>query len=374
MKTKTNTHKLSKLTLFALLFCLSVTTPVFALKFSFTYDSKYSQYFTPEVKAQIEEAGKFLSSYIGDSHTVDINISVNQQISAHAIGAPNAWLINSSTASISNKGSIAYSVNSLRDVGQSSIVQLTIHELMHTLGVTYSGSMAFKSQVVNGYYFKGAKTKTMNGGNNAALSSDQSHFQGGMSDPKGVVPRISDGGGNLISALDLAVLADLGYKIPTLDNVTGPKFIDVTLNDMYAMNYGVFVLMGMGGNDVLYGGNGKTVLAGLGGNDVLVSGNGETEMYGDQAGGNDMGIDGMDIFYIKSNSANHSIKDLDVKDMIYISPSLGITKAQIDAAGFKDGSWYGEYELQIGNWKLTIRMKEGGTPTSANILVKDWTR
>ena len=390
--------KFNLIPLAAILSFVFLANQAFALKFNFNYDSQYSQYWTTEVKAQIEEAGNFLASYIADGHTVDITISVNPQISAHAIGGPNEWVTNTSSKSISKKGSIAYSISSLQNVAQSSIVQLTIHELMHCLGFTHSGAQAFVANT-NGYHFTGPKTKAMNGGANADLSLDRSHFTQGAMDPMSVSPRMSDGGGNLISALDLAVLADMGYNIPAVKNANAPKYLDVTLNAMYGMTMNFppqwggtkTLITGMGGNDVLYAGSGKTILAGLGGNDVLVSGSGETEMTGDNnAPMNVMGNDGTDIFYIKSNSATHQIKDLDPNDKIYISPSIGVTKPQIDAAMQDPAKFYeeqspncppgytcptGAYVLDLGSFKLSIKTKNGSKPTNANnVEVKDWSK
>lgn len=367
------TKKLRLVLAFA--FLLMMTEQASAIRFQFVYDSNYSNYWTGEVKAQIEEAGRFLSSYIKDGHGIEITISVDPNISAFAVGAPNEWLLNTDTKSIATKGSIAYSSSSLTNVSQSSIVHLTIHELMHTLGVTNSGSKSFVKHIKNGYEFHGRHAMMMNGGKVVPLSSDQSHVQRGYRDPLHVSPRISDGGGNLISALDLAILADMGYSVPSISNASAPKFVEVTLNKMYAMNFGVWVLVAMGGNDVLYGDdNDKLVLAGLGGDDVLVSGKASSEMWGDQAGGNSMGQDGSDIFYINNKSAKHSIKDFDATDKIYLSPKLGISQAEVNAAGLKAGYWQGEYSLTIGSFTLDIKSKDGQKPNIASIQIKEWTK
>ncbi|TAD85833.1 MAG: LamG domain-containing protein [Bacteroidetes bacterium] len=330
----------------------------FALRFNFVYDPepKYAQYWTKDLKDQVTEAGSFLAAYIADAHTVEIFVTIDDTTTAFATGAPNYSVsdyavTNTTTKFIARKGKISLSLNSAKTASESSNVSLVIHELMHCLGVT-NNINGFKQFIV-GRTFTGPKTKAMNSNSDAPLASDLSHFAFNRANaPLGVGPRINEGGGNLFSCIDLAVLSDIGYDVPLVKNANAPFHVNLTLNSLYA-----------GRMKPEFGG--FLTLDGLGGNDVLIAGDKKMRMTGSA---------GNDTYYISAGTG-HEVMGLEANDKIIIASSLGITQAQINNPELKfretgmrfTGSNTAEYRLSIGTFSMSVW--NSSMPSKTNITV-----
>ena len=363
-------------------------------KIHFDYSkAEHPELFTEAVKTEIEAAGQLLASFIGDSHEVTMIVVSDEKMgNAFASAAPSEWEPGDKEKPLVTKGGIRFNAVSLRKSNQdeSSNIALTVHELFHALGFT-SGTKAFSANVKAGK-FAGPMAMKMNGGNPAPLNG--SHFPSNFKDPVGVEPRMNDGGGgSYFSAVELGVLADIGYDIPVLHNAEGPMFLNYTLDARYADKQpdGSYLLDGTGGNDVIYAGKGNFKIRGAGGDDILVSGDGDTELSGDDPAGMPAeyrsGKDGKDTFVIRDKNHTYTVKDLGADDTILLSPSIGVTKEGLEEA-MKDPKKFagmpfpggqagmtvrGVWLLDMGDFKLGLGTKDGKKPTSLdNIEIKDW--
>jgi len=339
-------------------FLLLSVQSAFALRFSFVYDPapKYAQYWTKDLKDQVTEAGNFLASYIADAHTVEIYVTIDESTTAFATGSPNYSVTdyavtNTATKFIARKGKVNFSVNSAKTASESSNVALVIHELMHCLGVT-NNINGFKQFIV-GNTFTGPKTKAMNSNGVAPLASDLSHFAFSKANaPLGVGPRINEGGGNLFSCIDLAVLSDIGYDVPLVKTANAPFHVNLTLNSLYA-----------GRMKPEFGG--FLTLDGLAGNDVLIAGDKKMRMTGGA---------GNDTYYITAGTG-HDVIGFEANDKIIIASSLGITQAQINNPELKfretgmkfTGTNTAEYKLSIGTFSMSVW--NSTMPSKTNITV-----
>ncbi|MBI4750041.1 MAG: hypothetical protein HY774_16270 [Acidobacteria bacterium] len=363
--------------------------------FKITLDySKADASFTPAVRTQLEEAARFLAGFIADDREVRVVVVADPGVTALASAAPSEWEENSDTRSVSIAGGIAFNPKSINDVNdkQSSIVALTVHELLHVLGFTESAKVYAKYS--KGGQFTGPVTVKMNNGQ--PVAGQGGHFAQGVKDAHGLAPRMADGGGDLLSVLDLAVLSDLGYSIPALKGAPAPPVLGFTLHpgQNMVMHYPdgtpAFLLQGYGGNDTLIAGdvslkNGKKatfLMAGAGGDDVFVSGPGDDEMRGDNSRAATYGTDGKDTFVITPDSGNDSIMDLDDNDVILLSPAFGLSDLakyleddqNIGAKSVPGTQFYyqGTYLLKLGKVELSISTRNQQKPTVGNFKIGEW--
>lgn len=359
----------------------------FNIKFDYS-KAEDPSLFTNQVKEEIEASARLLESFIGNSHeVVMIVVSDENMKGAYASAAPSEWQQGTEDNPIEKplvtKGGIRFNASSLRksDGDESSNVALTAHELLHALGFVRSGK-AFAAHVKDGK-FHGPVAMKMNGGKPIPLSSD-GHFPQGFKDPVGVEPRLNvGGGGSYFSAVEFGVLADIGYDVPIVQNADDPMFLNYKLDSRYAdkQSDGSYLLDGTGGNDVIYAGKGKGKIRGAGGDDILVSGDGETQMYGDDPAGMPedyrSGKDGKDTFVVRDKKNTYQIHDLGADDALLISPSVGVTKEEMEEA-MKDPAKFtmnrtGGYLLEVGEFKIIIGTKDGKKPASLdNVEIKDW--
>lgn len=366
--------------------------------FRITFDyGKADKSFTPAVRAQLEEAAAFLAGFIADDREVIVTVVADPNVKAFASAGPSEWEENTETRSVSLAGGIAFNPRSVNDVNEkeSNLVALTIHELLHVLGFTDS-ARAYAKHNKNGQ-FTGPMTVKVNKGN--PVDAQGGHFSRSVVDANGMTPRMADGGGDLLSILDLAVLADLGYVIPALKGATGPVALGFKLGKSQSMTMHypdgspAFLIQGYGGNDTLIAGdvplkNGKKatfLFAGSGGDDILVGGPGDDEMRGDNSQVASYGKDGKDTFVIGPDGGNDSILDLeDGKDVILLSPEFGMSESEL-AEHLKDEKNLGEkpvpgtaffyqgvYLLKLDKLQLSITTRDGKKPTAASFKIGEW--
>lgn len=348
-------------------------------KFEFDY-SEAGDNFNDEVKKQIEDAGKFLAGYIGGDSTVKVKV-VAGDIQALALGAPSARSEDTEEKSITTEGGIRYKSSTIDEAGagKTSVYALTVHELMHVLGFT-DNSKAFAAKTKDGK-FVGENTVKMNAGQDVIL--DGSHFKRGFKDSQGVSPRVSDGGGDKLSILDLAVLADLGYSIPLIEGKDAPPVMGFVVppSDFISFNINgaqYRMMQGYAGDDTLIAGDNPAAMQGKAGADTFFSGKGDDLIAPDPQDANVE--DGADVIVIPAEPGNDTIQGFDSKDVFVLSPKLvgedDIEKILADKEKFSpDGMFVGRWVLKLGDVTIKIQHRDfqggGAAPTKDNFKIED---
>ena len=176
---------------------------------------------------------------------------------------------------------------------ESDFITTALHEIGHILGIGASG--AFDAFVVTDpndgmKYFTGPNATTQNSGNPVLLEQDQAHVNEDFESEVLLDPFSVIGERVLPTAIDLAILADIGYQIEGFEKQgqpfelatnNGEIIFGRNLNDTIFGLDGDDQLIGERGNDRLFGGDGNDRLFGGDGNDALFGGKG-----GDQLSGN----------------------------------------------------------------------------------------
>jgi hypothetical protein len=258
---------------------------------------------------------------------------------------------------------------------KSNNIYLMVHEIIHCLG--FSDKIgAFKKHISTTGTFTGPKTMTLNNGNAPKLSSEKSHFVSGTKDPAGIMPRMMENGGQILSILDLAVLADIGYNINLEDIVGwGSKYpLGFKLNGLYAEMFGNkadgtpyseygtrIVVRGGGGTDTLSADSStaeRIILKGYEGADLLITGDRMTIMEGDDMGKLANGTDDPDTYRITTNF-KHVISGLGASDRLEIAPDLVFHSLELEFGGIRgklDGAGL------LGNTKFTVEIPDNTIP------------
>ncbi len=203
---------------------------------------------------------------------------------------------------------------------QYDLYTVAVHEIFHTLAAERNGflsttkpALAFDVNLNTGSTFFGANATSVVPSTSGRQVIGDHFVASTMSPPVGggtplipelLIPQYGFGDRKAISQLDLAVLADVGYKIinagftPTPISLTAPApFLNVsgyavagtktadnitgnTGNDTLAGGLGNDVIYGMDGNDYISGGAGRNTLYGEAGDDTLTSGDGTGTLDG----------------------------------------------------------------------------------------------
>lgn len=334
-------------------------------KIDFDYSKVDDSLFTDEVKRQIESGARLIETFIATEGEVTITVVSGDTGSAYATGAPSEYAMNTDEKSMVTAGGIRFGtkfVANARD-GKGDISALTMHEILHCLGFT-EGSKAVAKHLKGGMY-DGPNVLRCN--NNKPAPFDGAHFRRGFADKNGINPRMADGGGNTLSILDLAVLADLGYDVPLVHKRDDVDFrFPEAYYSMTQWRDGkkYRTVTGEGGNDVLeaydYEINGKPggyILVGGGGDDVLISGPGDDIMDGENATFRPAtGKPGKNTFVLKGGGKDTIMGFQPGKDVVYISPETGVThealEKAIKAAKQQSAGRAGSYFP--GNWVLEV--------------------
>ena len=180
---------------------------------------------------------------------------------------------------------------------------VALHEIGHTLGLTYAN----ESLISNGY-FNGERAKALNGGNPIPLDETNGHIeQGFLLNGNGATdlmqPALTNGTAARVGALDLAMLADIGYEIATegSDRIVGKNYAD-NLNgldgdDNIIGNAGNDTVLGLNGNDTIYGNQNNDLLFGNIGQDLIYGGDNEDTIQGGKENDTLLGENGNDVIY-----------------------------------------------------------------------------
>jgi len=247
--------------------------------------------------------------------------------------------------------------------GQIDFVSVALHEIGHVLG--FSTAPTFRS-FIDGALFSGPNALAENGGQPVPLESELNlHIQEGfMNNTVLLDPIINGGVRTLPSAIDLALLADIGFEVDgfdaqgtsfdlateqgetifgrsisdTIDGLGGDdQIIGDDGDDSLSGGVGNDGLAGDAGNDSLFGGEGDDVLTGGQGNDILFGGEGDDSLSGGAGddglrggAGTDtiFGQGGFDRFFFNPGDGQSRLSDFDFQnETIVIDPNFGFTSA-----------------------------------------------
>lgn len=234
-------------------------------------------------------------------------------------------------------GSIAFNNNSKIDwsfdpdgpvSGLPDLYSTAVHEIGHILGLV--NSPTYEAQITNSG-FGGFNSRIENGGAPIPLEPDGHVLDGFAGDSVALDPLELVGVRKLPGAVDLALLADIGYEIDgyakqgvpfeittNADDVPvfGSQAADVidglAGNDQIQGNGGNDRLLGSDGFDTLFGGSGDDILEGGSDNDQLQGSAGEDLLVG---GANDdslFGGSGYDTYIFKGDWGYDFVLDPDI--------------------------------------------------------------
>ena len=192
-------------------------------------------------------------------------------------------------------------------VTQADFISVAVHEIGHSLGfypqrpeiITVNGQKAFD----------GPNSRNVNGGNPIPFQQFTRPSGEIVAGPHiapnftidGRTPIMSPSSANLRtpSRADLAILADIGYQIPSLAGyVSREKLPIATLNsDSFTGTDGNDTIDLLGGNDAAFGYEGNDLLFGGDGNDFLDGGVGNDSLIGGVGNDNLLGNEGNDVLF-----------------------------------------------------------------------------
>ena len=267
--------------------------------------------------------------------------------------------------------------------GTSDFLTVAIHELGHVLGIGVSG--AHDALVSNGT-FTGANARSLNGGNPIPLHSDDVHIQDGYLNETVVMdPTLTVGQRKLLSEVDKAILADIGYEVtgytaqgsqPEIATNAGELIfgtdVDDTIDglggaDQIQGDQGDDTLNGGSGNDVIFGQDGNDVLIGDAGNDQLQGGDDDDELKGGAGSDVFFGQGGVDVFLLGLGDEGNTVYDFDLSnEVIRLIDSNFASAAAAAAAVTKSFSNVSRISLQDGSYLDVFHSSQSGTPLTAS--------
>ena len=234
--------------------------------------------------------------------------------------------------------------------GKNDLLTVTLHEIGHVLGI---GTAPAFEALIEDHYFTGVNARAVNGGAPVPLEDDHSHVENGFEGDNVLLDPITlTGTRTLPGALDLAMLADIGYEIagytaqgsaPPLTSSGDETVFGTILDDRIDGLAGDDHLQGEAGNDTLFGGSGGDVIFGQAGDDFLSGGpEGDFLLGGDgddtlQPGaGNDSlrGGAGADRIVLEQGMGSDTVYDFEFgRDALDVSGLDAATRAGIVVRG-----------------------------------------
>ncbi|CAN1210592.1 hypothetical protein TUMEXPCC7403_10375 [Tumidithrix helvetica PCC 7403] len=286
-------------------------------------------------------------------------------------------------------GSITFSSTKLFQVDYSKPVNdsqydlytVALHEIFHILAAERNGflsnkpALAYDVNLKTGTTFLGSNVTSVvplaNG--RKITSATDSHFVPGTTSPpvgggnplipELLVPSYPPGSRKVISQLDLAVLADVGYKIinagftPTSISLTAP--VPLLLVSGYS-------IAGTPDADIINGNIGDDTLAGGPGNDALSGGDGNDNLYGGIGNDTMTGGLGDDTYYVDSIDDKVTEQASEGNDTIVVkalSGNLSVFNFFVDPANRQNV----EQIIDLTNKKLALSGGNNNTDTNAII-------
>ena len=155
------------------------------------------------------------------------------------------------------------------DQNKVDFISVALHEIGHVLGI---GTAPIFDSIGAGASFNGVNALKVNNGNPIPLEQDLGHVKEGFAGNTVLLDPTKNSGRNLPTAIDLALLADIGYEIdgfiaqgstPEVATSAGETIFGSIIGDN---------LDGLGGNDRLQGDLGNDTLAGNAGQDTILGG------------------------------------------------------------------------------------------------------
>ncbi|UWR14000.1 DUF4214 domain-containing protein [Sulfitobacter sp. M368] len=269
--------------------------------------------------------------------------------------------------------------------GQNDFLSVAVHEIGHILGIGTSGAF---DALVSGETFTGTNARSVNGGAAVPLHDDHSHVEEGFDgDTVSLDPMLTTGTRVLLSEVDKAILADIGYEVtgytaqgsqPDIATGGGETIFGTIIGDL---------IDGLGGNDQIQGDLGDDTLHGGGGQDTLFGQTGADELFGDagndqlQGGiGNDtlrggagedvmFGQGGTDTFVVGLGDGENTVYDFDLGTEVIRLIDSGFATADAAIASItKPFSNVSRLTLSDGTYIDIFHGSQSGTPlTAANI-------
>ena len=212
--------------------------------------------------------------------------------------------------------------------GRSDFISVGIHEIGHILGIGTSG--AFDRLIVNDT-FTGVNATNLNDGFPIPMEHDHGHVEEGFADNEVALdPVLITGSRVLLSEIDKAMLADIGYEIagftkqgtaPPIATDAGERIFGRNVadtidglggNDSLQGAEGDDRLLGNHGNDDLFGQSGDDTLLGGDGDDYLDGGAGDDELNGGSGINSYFGHAGRDTFVISTGGGQNTLSDFEI--------------------------------------------------------------
>lgn len=252
----------------------------FDIKFDYRFDRQ--NFFTPERKEILEQAGDIWSSYIRDDFTSippgeTFKFPINNDEKTVTLNQPVDDLIIFVSSVESNSESLTlgegafdadYVVGSDRQTriegddfepwlgtiefnanqadklffdstprtaddipwDKQDFLSLGLHEVGHVLGIGIAPSFEAQTDKINIKKFTGSQSKKLNSGQPIPLDQDGNHIQDGFTldaDGDALLDKsFTFGERNLPTSLDLAILSDIGYEVSALDRAQVNRFFE----------------------------------------------------------------------------------------------------------------------------------------------------
>jgi len=191
--------------------------------------------------------------------------------------------------------------------GRPDFISTALHEIGHILG--FSTASTFES-FVNGSFFNGPNALAANNGQPIPLEPDLHVQEGFRNDTVLLDPALMTGTRTLPSAIDLALLADIGFEINGF-TTQGTSF-DLATEQ----------------GEVIFGRDISDTINGLGGDDQIQGGDGDDHIQGGAGTDAIFGQGGVDRFYLSPGDGASQIGDFDfANETIVIDPAFGLTSA-----------------------------------------------
>lgn len=272
--------------------------------------------------------------------------------------------------------------------GRSDFLSVALHELGHVLGIGTSGAF---DRWISDNHFTGPNALRLGNGDPIPLEEDHAHVKNGYADDSVALdPILINGTRVLISDIDKALLADIGYQIsgfqkqgvtPSLTTNQDERVFGSNTDDRIEGLDGNDSLQGADGNDHLLGGSGADDLFGQSGNDTIEGGFGDD--YLDGGSGNDIliggpgadvsfGHDGHDIFVVGAGHGSNRLPDFDLAtDLIRLVDSGFASTEDALSAISKPFNNVSRMTLTDGTTLDVFHDSQDGTPLTARHIMLD---
>ena len=152
------------------------------------------------------------------------------------------------------------------DPEKFDFVSVAIHEIGHILGI---GTAPAFDAIGEGASFDGVNTLASNNNQPVELEEDLGHVKDGFNDDQVLLDPILNQGRNQPSAIDFAMLADIGYEIDGfIKQGSQPALATANAETIFGASFSDDV-NGLAGNDLIIGNKGDDLLFGSVGNDTI---------------------------------------------------------------------------------------------------------